>query len=117
MEHTLLDAVVHSEFAYFIIPNYCDRPCANFFLFDERSQCLFQHQPELADAYIQVPKKFLVVSNTEQETFRTLLVSHTIGPPDILFLPASHYGKISIAGDLLSSAQAAADVDAFAQTT
>lgn len=32
---------------YFSLPNYCNYPCANFFIFNERSQCYFQRQPKL----------------------------------------------------------------------
>ena len=39
--------ITDSDLSYFIVPNYCDYPCANFFIFNERSQCFFQHHPEL----------------------------------------------------------------------
>ena len=51
MEYRLLDAVTHSDLTFFIIPNYCDYPCANFFIFNERSQCYFQGRPELLEKY------------------------------------------------------------------
>lgn len=42
------------DLAYFILPNYCDYPNANYFLFNERSQCFFQHRPELLERYLAV---------------------------------------------------------------
>ena len=41
-EYEMLEAMIHSDTVYFVIPNYCDYPCANFFIFNERSQCFFR---------------------------------------------------------------------------
>ena len=35
-EYEMLDAVIHSDLVYFVLPNYSDYPCANFFIFNER---------------------------------------------------------------------------------
>ncbi|MGN0352472.1 MAG: hypothetical protein ACI4ES_12540 [Roseburia sp.] len=112
-EYELLDEIIKSELTYFILPNYCDYPCANFFIFNERSQCYFQKQQELADVYERIPKKVIVVSNTNEENFRTALSSHSKEEPEILFLPAMKYHKISINGDLMTSEQAVGDVKKF----
>lgn len=113
MECEILDAVVTSRLTYFVIPNYGDYPCANFFIFNERSQCYFQNRPKLWKIYEQVPKKFIVVSNTNRENFITALADHTTGTPDILFLSAKNYGKISLAGDLMDSEEAVAELQRF----
>lgn len=103
----LYDAIVHSSTAYFIVPNYCDYPCANFFIFNERSQCYFQGRPELLDQYGAVRKKFIVVSNTGQDNFTAAFRYHTgDAPPDVLFLSARRFGKVSIHGDLMDSPEA-----------
>ena len=68
MENRLLDAIIRSDLVYFILPNYCDYPCANFFIFNERSQGFFQGRPDLLDAYEKVPKRAVVVSNTNEKT-------------------------------------------------
>lgn len=112
-EYEIMDAVTKSELTYFVIPNYCDYPCANFFTFNERSQCYFQKRADLQKKYEQVPKRFIVVSNTNEENFKGALSYHTKGEPDILFLPARKYGKVSISGDLLTSEQAVADITEF----
>ena len=41
-EFEILDAVLHSDVVYFVLPNHCDYPNANYFIFNERSQCFFQ---------------------------------------------------------------------------
>ena len=103
----MYNAIVHSPTAYFIVPNYCDYPCANFFIFNERSQCYFQGHPELLDQYEAVRKKFIVVSNTGQDQFTAAFQYHTgDAPPDILFLSARQFGKISIHGGLMDSPEA-----------
>ena len=112
-ECRLLEAVLHSETVYFVVPNYCDYPCANYFIFNERSQCFFQGRPELLDAYERIPKRSVIVSNTNRENFLAALSYHSEAAPDVLFLSAARYGKKSVAGDLLTSEEAAADIAAF----
>lgn len=103
----IYDAVVHSDMSYFIVPNYCDYPCANFFIFNERSQCYFQGRPELLAQYEAARKKFIVVSNTGQDNFTAAFRYHTgDAPPDVLFLSARSFGRVSIRGDLMESLQA-----------
>ena len=101
-------AVCASDLAVYIIPNYCDYPCAHFFAFNERSQCFFQSAPELLDVYLQIKKKFIVVSNTGTENFLQAFQYHVEdgAVPDILFLSAKGYGKDSIAGNLMEAAGA-----------
>ncbi len=111
----IYEQITSSDLAYFVIPNYCDYPNANYFLFNERSQCYFQHHQELLDQYLAVPKKFVVVSNTGQENF-TQAFRYQIAEektPDVLFLSAKKYHKISIAGDLMTSEEARRDVKDF----
>lgn len=113
MVYKLYDSVVKSRRAYFILPNYCDYPPAGFFIFNERSQCYFQGFPELLEEYENVPKKFIVVSNTNTENFVKALEYHTFNKPDILFLSAKKYGKVSVKGDLMTSKEAVNDLDRF----
>lgn len=113
MVYELLDAVTHSTCTFFVIPNYCDYPCANFFIFNERSQCYFQHRPDLLDRYLRVPKRAIVVTNTNEENFRSALRYHAEGDMPALFLSAKRFGKVSISGDLLDSAQAVDTVEQF----
>ncbi len=104
---SIYEAVTDSDLSYFIVPNYCDYPCANFFIFNERSQCFFQHHPELLERYERVPKKFIVVSNTGQDNFTAAFQYHTgDAPPEVLFLSARRFGKASIQGDLMDSPEA-----------
>ena len=110
----MYDAVTRSSMSYFVVPNYCDYPCANFFLFNERSQCYFQGRPELLEQYERAPKKFIVVSNTGRDNFITAFQYHTgDAPPDVLFLSARRFGKVSIRGDLMGSPDARAEVLRF----
>ncbi len=102
-ESELLEAITGSELAYFIVPNYCDFPCSDFFVFNERSCGYFQKNAARLSEYLRVPKKFVVVSNTNKANFETAFSYHCDGTPDILFLSAKEFGKISIAGDMLSA--------------
>ena len=116
MEYRILDAVTHSDLAYFIIPNYCDYPCANYFIFNERSQCYFQGHPELLDRYEKVQKRAVVVSNTNEENFIKALSYQSDTKTEILFLSAKRYGKVSIKGDLLTAPNAIKDIMDFIET-
>lgn len=113
MEYRLLEAVAHSDLTYFIIPNYCDYPCANYFIFNERSQCYFQGRPELLEKYENVRKRAVIVSNTNEENFIRALAYQSYEKMKILFLPAKKYGKVSIKGDLLSDESAIRDILEF----
>ncbi|MCI5994240.1 MAG: hypothetical protein MRZ24_09440 [Clostridiales bacterium] len=99
--YALYDAIANSAMAYFILPNYCDYPCANFFIFNERSQCYFQRQPKLVAQYARVKKRAIVVSNTEQASFRAALSQQSDSTVDMLFLRAKDFGRISLRGDLM----------------
>ncbi len=113
--YDMYDRITSSDRAYFILPNYCDYPNANYFIFNERSQCFFWHHEELLDRYLSVKKRFIVVSNTQTQNFITAL-SYQIPEgesPDILFLPAKMYKKISIDGDLMTSPEAKNAVEMF----
>ena len=114
-EFALCDAVTHSGRAYFIVPNYCDYPCANFFAFNERSQCYYQGHSQLLEQYLDVEKKFIVVSNTGRDNFTAAFRYHVQEgqEPDVLFLSARKFGKVSIKGDLMDSGEARAALLGF----
>ena len=105
-EYEILDAITHSDVVYFVLPNYCDYPNANFFIFNERSQCYFQGRPDLLETYLEIPKRSIVISNTNTDNFVQVLAYQSKKEPEILFLSAKEYGKISIQGDLLTSDEA-----------
>ena len=102
-EYEILEAILHSDAVYFVLPNYCDYPNANYFIFNERSQCFFQGRPDLLEAYLRVPKRCIVISNTNKDNFIQALAYQSKKAPEILFLSAKEYGKSSVAGDLLTS--------------
>ena len=103
MEYSMLEQVCCSELVYFIVPNYCDYPCANFFIFNERSNCYFQNHPERLEQYLRVPKKFLVISGSTSHHFKEVFEQHTDKDPNILFLNAKQFDKSSIDGTIMES--------------
>lgn len=112
-EGEILDAITNSSVTYFIVPNYCDFPCSNFFVFNERSLCYFQNDEKLLTAYLGAPKKFIVISNSNLENFQTAFAYHTNEQPKILVMSAKKYGKASAGGDILTSKQAIDDLRKF----
>ena len=109
----LMDAICNADIAYFIIPNYCGYPCANYFVFNERSVGYFNMDRALQQKYMRVPKRFVIVSNTESINFVNAVKHQVADMPEILYLKTSKYGKRSIAGDLMESDDAKADIYKF----
>ena len=60
-------AICASELTYYVVPNYIDYPNAYFFIFNERKQGFFGRNSNLIEQYLGVVKKFVIVSNTEQD--------------------------------------------------
>lgn len=112
-EHEILEAIMQSDVVYFVLPNYCDYPNANFFIFNERSQCFFQGRPDLLESYLDIPKRCIVISNTNMDNFIQALAYQSNKKPEILFLSAKEYGKNSIQGDLLTSEDAVEHIRQF----
>ncbi len=106
MENIILESIENSQRAIFVVPNYCDYPCANFFAFNERSLSRFQGHQDRLDRYMDVPKKFIVISNRQNDSFRQAFLQHTSEEPNILYLSAKAFGKQSLAGDLIDADQA-----------
>lgn len=107
----IMDAICKSSLVYFVVPNYCGYPCANYFAFNERSVGYFNMNSARMEAYMSVPKRFIIVSNAEG--FEDAMAQQANGIPEILYLKSKTYEKESIAGDLLDSKDAIADLDAF----
>lgn len=114
----IYDTITKSDLTYFIVPNYCDYPCSLFFAFNERSQCYFQKREDRLVKYLAAKKKFIVVSNTNRDNFTAAFQYHLEenSQPDILFLEARRFHKISIFGDLMKSEEARETVRQFAES-
>ena len=69
----------------------------------------------LADRYLAVPKKFIVVSNTGRENFLAAFRDHVLPKtePDVCFLRAAAYHRISLDGDMMTCEPARAAVRDF----
>lgn len=109
----IMDKICNSDITYFIVPNYCGYPCANYFAFNERSVGYFNLDRVRMNQYMNVPKRFIIVSNTEGNNFEAAMQQQTIEAPKILYLKTGKYQKQSIAGDLLTSEAAKADLESF----
>lgn len=107
----IMDAVCISDLVYFVVPNYCGYPCANYFAFNERSFGYFGMDRAKMNAYMDVPKRFVIVSNTEG--FEAAMAQQTNCKPEILYLKSGKYKRRSIAGDILESDEARSDLEQF----
>ena len=114
-QKAVMDAICKADLVYFIVPNYCGYPCANYFAFNERTVGYFNLNRELMKKYMEVPKRFVIISNTEGQNFTNAMQQQATGELDILYLKSSKYGKKSTAGDIMDSDAAKADLEAFLQ--
>ena len=109
----IMDAILDSDIVYMIVPNYCGFPCANFLAFYERSVGYFNLDRALMQRYMDIRKGFIIVSNSENEAFQKAIAQQATDPSEVLYLKTSAYGKRNIAGDILTSVDSVADLDAF----
>lgn len=109
----LMDAICKADLVYFIIPNYCGYPSANYFAFNERAVGYFNMDRSLMRKYMDIPKRFVIVSNTEGPNFESALNQQVNGTPDIIYMKTGKYHKQSIAGDMMNAGDAQADLKAF----
>lgn len=112
-QEEVMGAVLDSDVVYLIVPNYCGFPCANFLAFNERSVGYFNLDKSLMQRYMDVRKRFVIVSNSESEVFIKAMEQQANDVSEVLYLKSSKYNKRSIAGDLLESPAAVADLKGF----
>ena len=110
----IMDAICECELVYFVVPNFCGYPCAAYFAYNERTVGYFQMDRGRMKQYMDIPKRFIVVSNTEG--FEAAMSQQTSQEPKILYLKSGKYKKRSTAGDILDSEEARKDLDAFLQS-
>ena len=102
-EYRVMDAIAGSDVTYFVLPNYCGGPCANYYIFNERSVCYFHGDREKLAKYMAAQKKAIVVTNSGHDNFRrTLQEQHSDKELPILFLGSGEFKKSSVAGDLIT---------------
>ena len=99
----LYQRILVSDEVVFFIPNFCDYPCSDLFIFNERGCCIFGNNAELLDRFLTIPKRFVVISNTNkshfQHFFDEMLVKDQTAK--VLFLSAKEYNCDSIQGNLV----------------
>lgn len=100
-ERALLEQICNSDEAYFLVPNYCGGPPAMLYAFNERSVSYFAGHPERLERYMNVPKRFIVISSNQPETFRNAFLQHDRGEQKILWLSARAHGLRSMGTELL----------------
>lgn len=111
---SLMDSICECDLVYFVVPNFCGYPCAEYFAYNERTVGYFQMDRDRMKRYMDIPKRFIVVSNTEG--FEAVMRQQTNEEPKILYLKSGKYKKRSTAGDILESEDAKNDLRAFLQS-
>ena len=109
----IMDNICNADLVYFIVPNYCGYPSANYFAFNERAVGYYNMDRALMQRYREVPKRFIIVSNTEGQNFTKAMAQQVSAEPEILYLKTGKYQKRSTAGDMMDSEDARQDLMAF----
>ena len=112
-QNQVMDTMGTSDLIYYIVPNYCGLPCANYYAFNERCTGYFNMDRELMKKFQSVKRRFIVVSNTETDAFAQAMKMQSGTEPEILYMKTSKYGKRSTAGDIQESEAARADLEDF----
>ncbi len=95
--------IASSDLCFYIVPNYSDVPCSNYFILRERSQCVVGDQ--LWRDYAKTKKHFLVISSTSKDYFKSLLQNEiTDQKLEMTFLNSNIAGSKKISGDFLEYA-------------
>ena len=103
----LMERITASDLTYFVLPNFCGFPCANYFAFNERTVGYFNGDHNLMEAYLDADKRFVIISNSEG--FESAM-QQTSAEPKILYLKSGKYKLRSTDGDLLTCADAVNDL-------
>ena len=109
----MMDSICGSDLVYYVIPNFCGMPNAVYYAFNERTVGYFNMDRTVMGQYMNIKKRFIVVSNTETELFQESLRQQTTEQPVILYLKTSHYKRKSIAGDMMEAPEAQEDLLRF----
>ncbi len=91
----IMDSICSSSLVYFVLPDFCGFPCANYFAFNERSVGWFGQNRDKLKQYLSVNKRFIVVSNSAGENFEKALLQQANSAPEILYMKSAKYGSKS----------------------
>lgn len=110
----LMEQILASDLLYYVIPNYCGVPCANYYAFNERNVGFFNSDRALIEKFASLEKRYIMVSNTEGTAFESVPIQQSrANGGKMLYLKTSNYAKSSIAGDLMTSSKAKSDLTTF----
>ncbi|MBQ3001666.1 MAG: NUDIX domain-containing protein [Bacilli bacterium] len=103
--YKLYESIFDSELVIFIVPNYSEFPCANYFIFNERLRGYFSTDECLYKKYTKINKKFIVVTNTQNNNFEVAFKYHVDKHkvPDILYMSSKKFKQSSISGSLMEN--------------
>ncbi len=112
-QRNIMERLLESDLVYYIIPNYCGVPCANYYAFNERNVGYFNGDRSIMGKFMNLNKRFIIISNTESPAFEAAIRQQCAGNAKTLYLKSYKYEKNSIAGDLLTSQDATDDLFVF----
>ncbi|MDF2698686.1 MAG: hypothetical protein K0Q49_242 [Haloplasmataceae bacterium] len=110
---SIYEEIINSNLCIYIIPIYSDYPCSNFFLFRERSQCIFSNE-NIYEQYLKVNKRFIIIGNTGIEQTMMILKNDfkdTFSSNLITNVKSIDVGEKSTRGNLITYNKISEQVD------
>ncbi len=110
---SIYDGILNSNQVIFIIPIYSDYPCSNFFIFRERSQCIFNDE-KIYLKYLKISKRFIIIGNTGIEQTTMILKNDFKDSFDsnyIANIKSNDVGEKSTKGNLITYKEISQQID------
>ena len=89
---SIYEKIMESDEVYFVLANYCGYPNAKYFAFNERSSSFFKRRREVMGQYLAKPKKFIVITNSNQDAFKELMKYQVVKDTELKY---NIFGSVS----------------------
>ena len=109
----MMDAIRRSHLVYHAVTNFCGMTSSIYYAVNERSVGYFNMDRSIMWQYMEIRKRFIIVSNTEGSVFTEAMRQQTRTDPEILYLKTSRYQSKSIAGGMMEFKEAQNNLKEF----
>ena len=113
----IMEAICTCDITYYVIPNFCGVPCANYYAFNERSVGWFDGSKVKMDRYLSANKRFVFITNSMPDAFQDVIKHQCTGAAEVLQLASRKYSKRSSDGDILDSEIAVDELTQFVRAS
>lgn len=104
----IYQSLFESELVIYVVPNYNEFPCSNYFIFNERLRGYLSANESLYKIYMKTPKKFIVLTNTQNDNFENAFKYHVDKhtSPNVLYMSSKKFKQASVSAELMENQDA-----------